>query len=237
MTTFAVRVFLFSILPLLLSAGVILFDRTTSSRERRLEVPLIMLFALGVAGSGIGAFISHLFFADVVAVSIGWPTGSPFQREMAFANLALGLLGIVAAGRRDGFREATVIAVTVLGVGASIVHVMDIVATGNLAPGNTIQNAANLIKPAFLIPLLVASRRAEHSSSSEVQTPQFDLWRAPLLQSSAAITAIVATAFGIGFAFDQPLLVSALGAIGACAALAIILARSPTRRHPLERSN
>jgi Family of unknown function (DUF6790) len=230
MTTFAVRVFLFSVLPLLISAGVILFDRTTSSRERRLEVPLIMLFAVGVAGSGIGAFISHLFFGDVVAASIGWPTGSPFQLEMASANLALGLLGVVAAGRRDGFREATVIAVTVLGVGASIVHVMDIVATGNLAPGNTIQNAANLIKPAFLIPLLVASRRAERFPNSEAQTPRFDLWRAPLLQASAVVTAIVATAFGIGFAFDEPLLVSALGAIAASASLAVILARSPTRR-------
>ena len=33
-------------------------------------------------------------------------------------------------GRRDGFREATVIAVTVFGVGATIVHVSDIIQTG-----------------------------------------------------------------------------------------------------------
>ena len=48
-------------------------------------------------------------------------------------------------GRRDGFREATVIAVTVFGVGATIVHVSDIIQTGNLAPGNTIQNVGNLL--------------------------------------------------------------------------------------------
>ena len=32
--------------------------------------------------------------------------GNPFQLEVGFANLAVGILGIVAMGRRDGFREA-----------------------------------------------------------------------------------------------------------------------------------
>jgi hypothetical protein len=94
-----------------------------------------------------------------VAESIGWPTGNPFQLEVGFANLAVGILGIVAMGRRDGFREATVIAVAVFGVGATIVHARDIIETGNLAPGNTLQNVGNLLKPALLIGFLVASRR------------------------------------------------------------------------------
>ena len=37
-----------------------------------------------------------------------------------FANLALGILGIVAAGRRDGFREAKVLAATIFAVGATV---------------------------------------------------------------------------------------------------------------------
>jgi hypothetical protein len=57
MTVFAVRVFLFSLLPLLLSAGILLVDRSASTRVRRLEIPLIWLFGLGVAASGIGARI------------------------------------------------------------------------------------------------------------------------------------------------------------------------------------
>jgi Family of unknown function (DUF6790) len=232
MTDVGVRVFLFSILPLLLSAGILLLDRSANTRARRLEVPLIYLFGLGVAASGIASFFGHFFFSDVVADSVGWPRGSPFQLEMAFANLAIGLLGIVAAGRRDGFREATVIAVTVLGVGASTVHLMDLLATGNLAPGNTVQNVANLIKPAFLIPLLVASRRAERSEISDATTPQFELWRSPLLQSVAIATAIVATAFAMGFAIGQAVFVSALGTIAAAAVIALILARSPAHKPP-----
>jgi hypothetical protein len=235
MTVFAVRVFLFSILPLLLSAGILLFDRSYTTRDRRLEVPLIMLFGLGVAGSGIASFFGHYFFADVVAESIGWPSGSPFQLEMAFANLAVGILGLIAAGRRDGFREATVIAVTVLGVGASIVHFQDILATGNMAPGNTIQNIANLIKPAFLIPLLAASRIAERSGSSDAGTAEFELWRAPLLQAVPIVTVVVAAAFAVGFAVGNPVVVSGLGTMIAVAALAVILARSSAHTTPASR--
>lgn len=163
-----------------MAGTVILIDRTASTRERRLEVFLIFLFALGVAGSGIGGFFGHLFLSDQVAESIGWSIGSPFQLEMGFANLALGVLGIIAVSRRDGFREATVIAVAIIGVGATVVHIMDIIQTGNLAPGNTIQNVSNLLRPALLIGILVAARRAEAKPDSEVRTPEFDKWRAPL---------------------------------------------------------
>ena len=107
------RTFLFTVLPVLLGVGIILFDSSATGRLRRSEALLIPFFIVGVAGSGIGGFIAHLFISDEIADSIGWPTGSPFQLEVGFANLAIGILGAVAAGRRDGFREATVIAVTV----------------------------------------------------------------------------------------------------------------------------
>jgi 4-amino-4-deoxy-L-arabinose transferase-like glycosyltransferase len=166
----ASRIFVYSILPLIIAIGQVGLDKSSRSRERKLEVFLLYLFGVGVAGSGIGGFFGHFFISDSVAESIGWPTGNPFQLEVGFANLAVGILGIVAMGRRDGFREATVIAVTVLGAGATIVHARDIIETGNLAPGNTLQNVGNLLKPALLIGFLAASRRAEHSPDSEVHT-------------------------------------------------------------------
>jgi hypothetical protein len=110
----AVRVFTFSILPVIIAAAHLGLDRSSRPRERRLEIFLLYLFGVGVAGSGVGGFFGHFFISDSVAESIGWPTGNPFQLEVGFANLAVGILGIVAMGRRDGFREATVIAVTVL---------------------------------------------------------------------------------------------------------------------------
>ena len=227
MTIFVIRIVIFTLLPLLLAGAVIFFDRTASSRERKLEVTLIFLFALGVAGSGIGGFFGHLFLSDQVAEAVGWPAGSPFQLEMGFANLAVGVLGIIAVSRRDGFREATVIAVTILGVGATVVHIVDIVQTGNLAPGNTLQNVSNLLRPALLIGFLVAARRAEAKPESETGTPEFERWRQPFLQAAGIDTAVVATAFALGFGVGQPVLLTLLGIIVAFAILAVITLRSP----------
>jgi 4-amino-4-deoxy-L-arabinose transferase-like glycosyltransferase len=226
MATVALRVFIYSILPLLIAVGHLGLDKSSRSRERKLEIFLLYLFGVGVAGSGIGGFFGHFFISDSVAESIGWPTGNPFQLEVGFANLAVGILGIVAMGRRDGFREATVIAVTVLGVGAAIVHARDIIETGNLAPGNTLQNVGNLLKPALLIGFLAASRRAEHSPDSEVHTSGFDTWRGPRIQAAALITGCVAAGFSVGFAIDQPVIGTLVGTIVGAGVAASVIARS-----------
>ena len=178
-------------------------------------------------GAGIANFLAHFSISDIVAESIGWEAGSPFQLEVAFANLAIGALGLVATSRRDGFREATVVAVTAFGVGASIVHFMDIVATGNLAPGNTVQNVANLLRPTLPIGFLVALRQAEASPQSEAGTVEFERWRKPLLQASAPVTMAIATAYGVGFAVGQPFVVTLAGVLVAAAIVAVVLIRSP----------
>ena len=176
------------------------------------NLPAVPL-GVGVAGSGIGGFFGHVFISDPVAESIGWPTGNPFQLEVGVANLAVGILGIVAMGRRDGFREATVIAATVFGVGATVVHVMDVIESGNLAPGNTIQNVSNLLRPALLIAFLAASRRAERSPDSEAQTAGFDQWCEPRIRAAGMMTGSVAAGFGAGFAIDLPLIGTLVGTL------------------------
>jgi len=226
MGTVALRVFIYSILPLIIAVVHLGLDKSSRSRERKLEIFLLYLFGVGVAGSGIGGFFGHFFISDSVAESIGWPTGNPFQLEVGFANLAVGILGIVAMDRRDGFREATVIAVTVFGVGATIVHARDIIETGNLAPGNTLQNVGNLLKPALLIGFLAASRRAEHSPDSEVHTSGFDTWRGPRIQAAALITGSVAAGFSIGFAIDQPVIGTLVGTIVGAGLAAFVIART-----------
>ena len=226
MGTVALRVFIYSLLPLIIAVGHIRLDKSSQSRERKLEIFLLYLFGVGVAGSGIGGFFGHYFISDSVAESIGWPTGNPFQLEVAFANLAVGILGIVAMGRRDGFREATVIAVTVFGVGATIVHARDIIETGNPAPGNTLQNVGNLLKPALLIGFLVASRRAERSPDSEVHTQAFDTWCGPRIQAAALMTGSVAAGFSVGFAVDQPVVGTLVGTLVGAGLVALVIARS-----------
>jgi 4-amino-4-deoxy-L-arabinose transferase-like glycosyltransferase len=227
MAIVALRLFIFTLFPVLMAWAVIRIDRSVTTRERKLEIVLIFLFAIGVAGNGIFNFISHFFISDVVAASIGWEAGSPFQLEVAFTNLTLGVLGIVATGRRDGFREATVLAVTIFAVGATIVHILDIVATGNLAPGNSLQNVSNLLRPALLIWALVADRRAEANPQAEVGTIEFDRWRMPLVQSSAPLAISISVAYGLGFALGQPWVLTLLGAAIGVGIVTFVLVRSP----------
>ena len=219
----AVRLIAFSVLPVLLAALHVRLDPGANDRLQRAEVFLIYLFMLGVAASGLSGFVGHVFTPDAVAESIDWPKGSPFQQEMGFANLALGVLGFMAAGRRDGFREATVIAVAVVGLGATVVHVTDILEEDNLAPGNSIQNIGNLLKPALLIAVLVVSRRAE---SAETVAFPFDRWRLPIVGTAGIVTAVVGTGFAIGFSLERVVPATLLAAILAAG----IAARSAHRR-------
>ena len=212
-TPVAARIAAFAVLPVLLAALHVRLDTGAKDRLWKAEVYLVYLFMLGVAASGLSGFFGHIFMPDAVAESIDWPKGSPFQQEMGFASLALGALGLVAAGRRDGFREATVIAVAVVGVGATLVHVTDIVQEGNLAPGNSIQNLGNLLRPTLLIAVLIVSRRLEPAATEAIS---FDPRRKRVVEVAGMITAIVGTGFAIGFwlecALPATLIAAALAA-------------------------
>lgn len=224
------RTFVFTLLPVLFGVGIILLDSSARGRLRRSEALLVPLFIVGVAGSGIGGFIAHVFISDEISELIGWPTGSPFQLEVGFANLAIGVLGAIAAERRDGFREATVVAITVFSFGAIYVHVLDIRETGNLAPGNTIQNVSNVLRPMLLIALLIASRRAQRTLNEPEGLRSFDHWRAPILQASVVAVVVVSSAFGIGFATGQTVAITTLGAAVASIIFAAILSKSRSTR-------
>ena len=221
------RLALFTVLPVLLGAALVIFDRTAIGPVRRAEAFLIPLFIVGVGGSGISGFIEHVFISDPAARSIGWEPGSPFQLEVGFAHLAIGLLGAVAAERRDGFREATVAAATVFSVGATLVHLMDIAASGNLISGNLLLHVANLAMPALLIWLLVALRRAERA---EPPTIVLRSWMIPVRRGSVAAVAIAASAFPVGYATGQVVALSLAGIAVAALAFWWIVSRAPSHR-------
>ena len=227
MTEVILRLALFTVLPVLLGAAIVTFDRSAIGPVRRAEAFIVPLFLVGVGGSGLSGFIAHFFISDPVARSIGWEPGSPFQLEVGFANLTIGLLGAVAAERRDGFREATVVAATVFGVGATIVRFIDMVATGNLAPGNALLNLFSLAGPALLIWLLMALRRAERA---EQPTIVLRGWMIPVRRGSVAAVGISATAFAVGYSTGQLVALSLAGMAAAAVVFWWIVSRAPSHR-------
>ena len=99
------------------------------------EPALLHLLVLGVGVSGLWGFVGHFFMSAEVGTSVGWAP-SPFQRELAFYHLGLGLAGVLCLWLRNGFWTATGLITVVFAFGAGIVHLQELLATGNTAPAN-----------------------------------------------------------------------------------------------------
>jgi hypothetical protein len=226
---FIVRIFAYSILPLLLATGHILLDRQSRTPARRIELFIIYLLAISVGTNGIGGAFGHIFLSDLVAEGIGWPTGSPFQLEMGFANLLVGVLGLMAVGRRDGFRTAAILSTTILGLGATVVHLWDIAATGNLSPGNTIQNLGNLLDPVLLIGLTWLASR---TTDPDAESCAFLSWQMQPQMIAGIGAAGAGAGFGIGYAVDGLFLWTLIGAL-AGVGIGIVLSKQNAK----ERNN
>jgi hypothetical protein len=108
---------------------------------------------------GIGciwAFIGHVFMSNMVAATIGWPAGNPFQLEVGVANLAFGVLGLLSIKIRDNFLMAAVIASSIFLLGAGYIHITNILQTGNMAAGNAgFALYIDILIPIVLIILLI----------------------------------------------------------------------------------
>src|SRR6201996_7427127 len=81
-----------------------------------------LLYGIGIAE--IINFVMHSFFGDYAAKTIGWAQ-SPFQLELAFASLGLGVAAIIVHGRHAGLRGklAVVLIATISGYGAAGGHI------------------------------------------------------------------------------------------------------------------
>jgi hypothetical protein len=141
-----------SILPFI---GVILFAASaipllanppSDWRQELLQNGVVCL----IGWAGIGAGISHLFFAKKTSKSIGW-TASPFETEVGFADLAMGVAGVMASGQPSTFWFAVIVINAIFRVGCGVTHVRDIVLRHNVATNNTKILLVNFGVPAFLV--------------------------------------------------------------------------------------
>jgi hypothetical protein len=92
-----------------------------------------MLFPIGICN--LINFVFHVFFGDMAAKFIGWDN-SPFQAELGFASLGIGIAGLIAFKATLPFRVATLIPPAVFSLGAAGGHVYQMIAAHNFSPGN-----------------------------------------------------------------------------------------------------
>lgn len=153
------------IITLLAALTVLIKNKIKNEPLTRLIIIKTLLLSFLVISVGIGsiwAFVGHAFMSSMVAESIGWATGSPFQQEVAFANLAIGVLGILCYFYRDNFWTATVIVSSIFLFGAAYVHLINLINYSNHSAGNagTIF-FMDIIGPVILIILLIVYKLFE----------------------------------------------------------------------------
>ena len=149
----------FVVLGLVVGAVHVFLDRQPRTKGRVAQIFLLWLLVTTAGLLGILTFIAHTVFADTTAASIGWPAGNPFQSEVAVANLAVGILGILCYWMRGNFWVATAIGCAVWLMGDAVVHIRDIVVEANYAPNNAgMTFYLDILIPVILIALLVYYR-------------------------------------------------------------------------------
>ncbi len=99
----------------------------------RIILTYLIFFNVGVMG--LIAAYGHTFMAGEIAEQIGWKPGSPFQYEVAMANLSYGVLGVLSLWLRRLFWAATVIGFSLFAFGCFVGHIIQF-AQGDSAPYN-----------------------------------------------------------------------------------------------------
>ena len=126
----------FSLSMFILAVILILFHRLIVGKRVSGSEIIYRWMALFAAGlTGFFAFIMHVFYSELAAATIGWPT-SPFQFEVGIADLGFGLLAFLSFNASYGFRLATVIGVTCWLWGDAAGHIYQMIKNHNYSTGN-----------------------------------------------------------------------------------------------------
>ncbi len=115
---------------------------------------LMWQLAVGLGFGYIWAGLGHFLMPDSVAASIGWATGSPFQREVGLWDLSLGIVGVLClVFRNEGFWTATIIGTGLFSISAGLGHVYELVVHGDTAA----YNAGAVMYLDIFYPLILAA--------------------------------------------------------------------------------
>ena len=139
----------------------LLLGREPRTKTRIVQLLLLYLLVINVGLGGLLAWLGHTFTGDEIARKIGWQPGSPFQFEVAVADLSWGVCGVLCIWLRQGFWTATGIGSSVFLLGCAFGHVRQIIQEGNMAAYNAgpVLWIGDIGVPiAILILLLIRSR-------------------------------------------------------------------------------
>jgi len=155
--------FLFFAAIALIGAAIHAHRERDNGAARTLEIFLVWWMVVAVGVAAIFGAMFHLFDGPSTAREIGYTNGDGgFQTEVGFADLAVGVLGLLCWRFRDGFLLAAVIAVSIAYLGDAYGHLHQEAIHDNHDPDNTGPLLwSDFITPLVAIGLYAAWRRVQ----------------------------------------------------------------------------
>ena len=146
-------------------------DRRTAGVVSGILLNSYVFWAIGIAQTI--NFVMHSFFGDYAAKTIGWAQ-SPFQLELAFTSLGMGVAAIILHGVRSQLRAkaALVIATAIFAYGAAGGHIYQMIANRDFAANNSgLLLAMDIVIPTVGLALVIwhgLVRRSEPARTDAV---------------------------------------------------------------------
>lgn len=118
-----------------------------------------LFYALGIGFVYVG--LMHAYAQSVVAPSIGWAP-SPFEYELGWSEVGLGVVALMSLWRGYEFRLASTLIFAIFSFAAAAQHIEQIVNAHNYAPGNAglVLWFGDIALPLFFLILAFLSREA-----------------------------------------------------------------------------
>jgi hypothetical protein len=119
----------------------------------------ILFYAVGIGFIYYG--LLHAYAQNIAAPSIGW-LPSPFEYELGWVEIGIGVSAVVSLWRGYDFRLALTIPFVIFSWAAAAQHIQLILCCHNMAPGNAglILWFSDILVPLILLVLAVASTRS-----------------------------------------------------------------------------
>ncbi len=137
------------------------------TKIRVVELLLLYFLTINIGLGCLLAWYGHRFMADEIAGKIGWQPGSPFQFEVAVADLSWGVCGLLCFWLRQQFWTATGIGSSVFLMGCGFGHIRQIIQEGNMAVYNAgpVLWIGDLGIPVLILVLLVIRSRLQGTAA------------------------------------------------------------------------
>jgi uncharacterized membrane protein YphA (DoxX/SURF4 family) len=148
-----IQLILSNVPSILLATAIVLalIPNKERSFSRRL-LDWMLLLAIGISYIWGGFF--HVFFPDLAASSIGW-SNSPFQYEIGVADIAMGIVAVLAFWRGLDFKAAAVIYIALFSLGVVIGHIYQAVESNDYAANNFGLLLVVTVAEMILLPVLL----------------------------------------------------------------------------------